>query len=159
MRMAHQRTFSIRLIEGHNVNKRRAVAFLECNPVSDEINAKTVFVGIPESRDRELRTRFDYWLDGGVNKKWFHGWDNPPKKGCFTFKWKDKKQEHRFYGFICNPLPDFPSFQLCVLICDAPKNTWESPGELDEVIRLKDDLEVNKAIERFRPHLRRAIGV
>jgi hypothetical protein len=146
--MEGQITYSVELIHGHRIT-RRGLAFLICE--SDKnINAKTVFGGLKDNKERMLRTRFDYWLDGGINDDWFHGWPNDPSyKECFVFKWNDRRLHHRLYGLLCNPLDRYTWFQLCVLVSHAKKNTWKTdPAELDAVIKLREKTEVKEAVKR-----------
>jgi hypothetical protein len=120
--MAGRYRFS--LAEGHPA-KHRAIGFLE--EIIDEgdgesrIDAKVEFDSLGLSnlkKRRELDTRFDYWIDGGRNDKWFHGWPNDyDVKECFCFKWEHKKRTHRLYGFLFHPQSHTnPAFQICVLV-------------------------------------------
>lgn len=146
--MIQQKMYSVELISGHRIGQR-GIAFLVC--VTDKnINAKSIFQKLKPKQERELRTRFDYWLDGGVNNKWFHGWPNNDRyKDCFVFKWKESNRHHRLYGFLCNPLKDRPSFRLCILSGHAWKNTWETDlSELDGVIKISKDISIHDAIEK-----------
>lgn len=119
-----------------------------------EIDAKNTFQKLKEKRKDELLSRFDYWIVGGVRDQYFHGWpNNSTYKECFVFKWKDKRQYHRMYGFLCNPKPvSARHFRLCVLISHAIKNTWETdPAELDGANRLRLDKNVIAAIKKKFP--------
>jgi len=152
--MAEQKTYSIELIRGHEIT-RRGLAFLICES-DGNIDAKSVFERLRPNREREVRSRFDYWLHGGTNDKWFHGWpNNPTYKDCFVFKWKERSQHHRLYGFLCNPLFNGKSFfRLCVLVSHATKNTWETdPAELDGVNEIKEKGEVKEAVWKAVKHL------
>lgn len=103
------------------VSKRRAIVFLGGN---GEWNAKVAFDGLEKEKERLLRSRFDYWIDGETNNRWFHGWpNNADHKHCFCFKWKTGNVHQRLYGFLCWPLPHDPSFQACVLIYHTTKTT------------------------------------
>src|SRR5271170_130428 len=100
-------------IAGLKISARRAVVFLVRN---GEVNGKSIFDGLPANRDREVRNRFDHWIDGNnAPAKYFHGWDNAKYDRCFCFKWKESGVHQRLYGFLCNPKRDNPRFQLCVL--------------------------------------------
>ena len=141
--------YIVESVAGLRPSTRRAVAFLCCES-NDEIDAEPVFNRLEPKREREVRNRFDHWIDGGTNKRWFHGFDNLEYRGCFAFKWKDKNQHHRFYGFLHHPLPARnAAFQVCVLASHATKNTWETDlAELDDVNRWRADPEVTAAVLR-----------
>lgn len=102
---------------------RRGIGFLE-KPDDLTLNAKAKFDSLLVNREREVRSRFDHWISGGIHDKWFHGWPNDVQvKECFCFKWKDKRQNHRFYGFLYHPQPKSnPAFQICVLASHDVKN-------------------------------------
>lgn len=103
---------------------------------------------------RQVRSRFDYWIDGGIEPRYFHGWPNNLKyKDCWVFKWKESRRCHRLYGFLCHPRRlSNPRFQLCVLVSHATKNEWETdPTELDDANLLRADVLVIAAIEKAFP--------
>ncbi len=114
------------------------------------LNASAVFDQLQPARAREVRTRFDHWIDAAQpNDKWFHGWPGHPRYGgCFTFKWKENRTNHRFYGFLCHPpLISDASFHLCVLVYHATKNERETDeSELDRVCALRAQANVIAAI-------------
>src|ERR1700726_1796854 len=134
-------------IDSLRISLRRAVVFLVCN---GEFNGKTAFDKLPPARDREVRNRFDHWIDGNVFKKYFHGWDGSEYKHCFCFKWKADRVHQRLYGFICNPKRDNKRFELCVLVLYTAKTT-EDTGVviLDEINRLRGRTDVTAAIQRY----------
>ena len=140
--------FAVRVVEGLQASNRRAIAFLEC--ASDAaIDASRVFEELDITKERQLRSRFDHWIGNGTNDEWFHGFPNDREhKDCFTFKWKENRQRHRFYGFLPNARPlDDPRFQVCVLAYHAAKNTWETDYTiLDRCIRLLQNPDVSRAI-------------
>jgi hypothetical protein len=144
--MAGEKSYVVEMVSGHNIT-RRGLAFIICDNDQD-IDAKVVFNGLDQKIQRTLHTRFDHWLDGGTNDYWFHGWPNDAKhKDCFVFKWREKSQNHRLYGFLYHPLSLDQGFQLCILVSHAKKNTWETdPRELDGANELKDEPAVKKAI-------------
>lgn len=149
-------SYTVRLVDGVKPSSRRAIAFLSCSGDSN-IDAGVVFGGLKQKREREVRSRFDYWIDGSRADKWFHGWPNDADyKQCFVFKWKDKNQHHRLYGFLCNPQPiTNPSFQLCVLVSHAMKTKWETdPHELDGANSLRANPAVKAAIAKLHPELK-----
>ncbi len=144
-------SFTVHLLDGAKASKRRAIAFLECTEDAG-IDARAVFQRLGNNREREVRSRFDYWIDGNIHDKYFHGWPNSQRyKQCFVFKWRDNNQNHRFYGFLCNPLPaENPSFQLCVLVSHAIKDRWETDErELDGANSLRLNPPVNAAIAKL----------
>lgn len=147
--MAGDNPYVVELVDGNPPNTRRGLAFLICKSNAD-INAKSTFDELNIKRQREIRTRFQWWLDGMINDKWFHGWPNDPSyKDCFVFKWKEKRQNHRLYGFLCHPLNHNPRFQLCVLVSHASKSKHNTdPRELDGANKLKVNENVKKAIQQ-----------
>ena len=99
-------------------------------------------------------TRFDAWIDGKIEKKWYHGWDRSEFQGkytnCFVFKCKEKRSEHRFYGFLYNPKLSNPRYQICVLVVHAFKNEWATDEtDLKEVERIRTTPAVKKVIDDF----------
>ena len=126
--MANKReTFSVLKVSGQRTSERRAVAFLIC-PENAGLNAYGVFGKLSGDREREVRQRFDYWIDFGTKDNWFHGFPNDKKYDrCFTFKWKEKRQHQRFYGFLSHAKPvEVPNFQACVLVYHTAKNADET---------------------------------
>jgi hypothetical protein len=109
-------------VPGHSVG-RRAIGFLE-EVDNLSLNAKAKFDSLGPVKDRDLRKKFDYWLGGGRHDKWFHGWPNDHEvKECFCFRWDEKGQRHRFYGYLYHPQPKTdPPFQVCVLAYHDVKN-------------------------------------
>jgi hypothetical protein len=141
-------------VELHEVNKYRGLAFLICENDKD-VDAKSVFGNLKPKADRQVRTGFDTWLIDKPNKKRFHGWDDSKRHDCFVFKWKEGQQGHRLYGFLYNPLPKYPNFQLCVLVLHATKNRWKTePRSLNKVNELKANGLVKKAIVEATKNLK-----
>jgi hypothetical protein len=90
-------------VGGLRRSERRAIAFLQCVGNGD-LDAASIFNSLDETRSRELRTRFDHWIDRLVQDRYFHGWPSVTKhKECFVFKWKADRLNNRFYGFLFNP--------------------------------------------------------
>ena len=139
-------------VSGLRISTRRAVAFLRCDG-NQQIDAMSVFDGLKKERERELRERLDYWIDGGTHDKYFHGWpNNPVYKQCFVFKWKENRMCHRMYGFLIHPTPNLDaSFQVCVLVSHASKAQWDTDiRELDGSKALsKDPLVIAAVAEEF----------
>lgn len=72
--------YSIARIDGLKISSRRAIVFLVRN---GEMNGKSVFDRLPKDRDREVRNRFDHWIDGNdAPAHYFHGWNNPNTTGA-----------------------------------------------------------------------------
>lgn len=115
-------------IEGQQKSDRRGVGFLE--EILDEgenssLDAKDEFDSLSEKKEREVRSRIDYWISGAPpNDRWFHGWPNDYEvKEYFCFRWDERRQQHRLYGFLWNPQPMTNArFQLCVLTYHDAKN-------------------------------------
>ena len=122
-----RKTYSVSIVRDLQRSSRRAVAFLRC-PADVTIDAKETFESLSKEREREVRNRFDHWIGGGTNDKWFHGWPGDPNdKDGFAFKWKENRRTHRLYGFLSHPDPlNRPRLQVCVLIFHAAKNTEET---------------------------------
>jgi hypothetical protein len=138
---------SIARIGGLRNSSRRAIVFLLCN---GGFNGKTAFDKLPQARNREVRNRFDHWIDGNVFPKYFHGWDVPKYRECFSFRWKDKRVHQRLYGFICNPKRDDQRFELCVLVFHTSKTSEDTDFTiLDEINRLRLDASVLAAIQNY----------
>jgi hypothetical protein len=157
--------YQFSLVEGLRIG-RRAVGFLEDQAENSSLNAKVKFDSLRPPKDRDVRRRFDHWLEFGIKDNWFHGWPNDGTvKGCFSFRWEEKgRQHHRFYGFLYHPQPKtFPSRQICVLAYHDVKTDLNTNRTL--LIRsmgLRANVEVRKAIafvfeDVERPQERRPI--
>ena len=122
----------------------------------DELDAGTVFDALTDNLERLVRSRMNYWLDGGTHDPYFHGWREPRYRGCFVFKWDERKVAQRLYGFLCNPFPRSDAgFQTCVLVLHAEKKEQETDSaNLDRVIRWREDLRTNGAIASIYPEYR-----
>jgi len=77
-------------------------------------------------------------------------------KHCFVFKWKENRQNHRLYGFLCNPQPTSrPGFQLCVLATHRTKNERETDErELEIAVSLRASPDVIMAIQSIYPDVK-----
>jgi hypothetical protein len=145
--------YSVSPIGGLRSNNRRGLAFLERSDDAD-INAKAVFERLQEKTKRDLRTRFDHWIDGNHHDKYFHGWPGDERyKECFVFKWRKGKVHHRLYGFLINPKPqENPRYQLCVLVSHGTKTEeYTDLTELDGAKDLRAREEVIRAVKRAFP--------
>ena len=130
---------------------RRGVSFL-ISP-NEKVTAKPVFDGLENSNpERMLLTRFEAWVDGLLNDKWYHGWAQSQFAGkytnCFVFKYKGKRLEQRFYGFLYNPKtkPSDHGYRLCVLIRHASKKEWET-DETD--LKIVEEIRTTPAVQRI----------
>jgi hypothetical protein len=143
-------------IESLQRSKDRALAFLIC-PDEPDIDAREVFDSLPDDKKRLLRDRFDYWLQHGKHNPYFHGWDHAPYKNCFVFKWKQKTQHQRLYGFLIHPCPNTNKrLEVCVLVSHAPKNTEETdPAELNGALALSQRIDVIHAVKLAFPDIRK----
>jgi hypothetical protein len=146
------KSFSFRLPSGFRFT-RRAIGFLEST--DGELDAGSVYDGLNGKVLLDVSTRFDHWLQGNVYDKYFHGFSDE-HRDCFTFKWHVKRQEHRFYGFLCNPRPQTDAgFRICVLVYSVPKNEWETDlSVLARILRLQFDLRVAEAIAKVYPEFK-----
>lgn len=119
--MGKDKSYSIAQIKGLIPSERRSVVFLKSSD-DDRVNAKIVYDKTVSSKkgkdfERRMLDRFDYWIKGGQQDKYFHGWNEPNYRNCFVFRCTFKKRNHRFYGFLCHPTPKKNArFQICVLI-------------------------------------------
>lgn len=117
-----------------------------------QVDAKRTFESMKEKLQRDLRARFDYWLDGFTHDKYFHGWPNlPDYKKCFCFKWKQAGTQHRLYGFLDNPRPNDPGFQVCVLVTHDQKTDETNFGVLDHINDLRVTAMVRNAVRQCFP--------
>jgi hypothetical protein len=140
--------YSVTTIKGVPRTRRRGIGFLESSD-NGRVNAKRCFDELKEKTARDVRSRFDYWLGGGICDKYFHGWPNDwEHKHCFVFKWKQAGTHHRLYGFLCHPMQTTnPAFQVCILVSHARKNTEETdPSELNAVNEFRMEKEVVCAV-------------
>ena len=140
-------TYIVTRVSLLKMSERRGIVFLSCQEDAS-LDAAAVFDGLDDKRERLIRSRFEYWIDGNTNNRWFHGFNEEEYKTCFVFKWKERRQNHRLYGFLCNPKPHSDArFQLCVLACHTNKNEWETDlNELDGVCALQSNPLVRIAI-------------
>jgi hypothetical protein len=136
--------YSVSRVPRIKISPHRALLMLRCKN-DTEINAEQVLSDLSPKRDREVRDRFDFWIDGGVKDEYFHGWPNEVEfKECFVFKWKEKRIRHRLYGFLINPMPFRDrSFLLCVLALHVTKGAWETDkAVLRKIVKLRREEDV-----------------
>jgi len=152
--MASSNPYAVTQIDGLKPSERRGIVFL-VSPENPDLDASETFDNLEQKQERAVRDRFDLWIDGIEHRdNYFHGWPNHPKyKGCFVFKWREGKQNHRLYGFLFHPQPRTrPRFQLCVLISHAIKNEKETdPSEMSQVDKLRSEIEVIRAVKAAFP--------
>ena len=139
----------IKEIQGH-YSRHRGLVFVHM-PDETRVNAAVAFDELYDKDKRNLRTRFDHWLGGGVHKKYFHGWDKSEYQGryvnCFVFKLTVKRSETRFYGYLCHPNLKAPRFEVCLLILHTCKDQWETKeADLKFVKEIGEDPRVKKAL-------------
>lgn len=141
-----------RLVPQIRRNERRAVGFLEGH---GELNAASVFDGLDEKQKNFMRVSMDIWVDGANGPATrFHGFPNDADYWmCFVFKAKEKRQHHRFYGYLCNPQPTLnPKLQLCVLCIHAMKNERETDrAELERVKAWHSSIAAKQAVQAIFP--------
>ena len=148
--------YEIKTINGLRRSARRGIAFLT-QKGNEELNGRSEFNRLSGKTAKEVRARFDHWIDGNRHDRYFHGFpNNPTYKVCFVFKWNERNLCQRLYGFIHHPYPQMnPAFQLCVLCSQATKTVWETdPAELNGALRLSVSAQVLAAINISYPDVR-----
>lgn len=133
-------------IAGLKGSIKRSIVFLD----GDGCQAISELKGLTQNNERDVRNRFDYWVEGGKpHDNYFHGWPNLlAYKDCIEFRWKEKKVRCRFYGFLCHPRKSDPSFHVCVLTGYDRKTTNDTDFTiLDAAIRLKSHPDIKKLLE------------
>jgi hypothetical protein len=136
---------ALKRITGLKESTRRAIVFLE----GSDCEASAIFSGFSDKTRRDVLSRFDYWIDGGINDNYFHGWPNlAAYKDCFSFRWREKKVRCRFYGFFYHPHKSDARFQVCVLTGFDRKTQEETDFTiLDIANRFKNDPYIKKLLE------------
>ncbi|MBZ5537767.1 MAG: hypothetical protein LAO31_17570 [Acidobacteriia bacterium] len=152
--MSNDPPYFVSRVQGLCYNsQKRGIAFLEETGKEDEIDARITFESLKEKIRRNLLSRFEYWISGGVQNKYFHGWPNDARhKECFVFKWKEAGTNHRLYGFLINPRPvTLPAYQVCILCSRAHKKDETDPTILDWMMELRANEKVIHAIKSAIP--------
>jgi hypothetical protein len=145
--MAIEGSVCIEYVENLKITKHRGVAWLIVKPPDKHITAKAIFEKLNEKKKQMLFSRFEYWIDGGIHDKYFHGWNEDDYRDCFVFKLNNL----RLFGFLCNPKKDEPSFQLCVLCSHSLKDGWEADkSEKDRMNELKKDEKILVALKNIK---------
>ena len=127
----------------------RSVGFLE-EDGSQDLNAKSEYEALSQKGAWAIRTRVDHWVDGNnVPPRYFHGWNTDGYRECFVFK----KDEDRFYGFKCHPMPRTKAgFEMCVLTFHDSKFEEDSNYTLlDRINILRKHPSVIAAIRKKYP--------
>lgn len=127
-------------VPGVKQTGHRAVAYLIW-PEDNEVTAGATIAKLAKAGGNEkdkLWSRFDHWVDGNIYPKYFHGWDEPGFRHCFTFKWNKNADMQRMYGTLFNPRQKMPGFQVCMLFSHVVK-----------VGKLTDPQQKKKAEELF----------
>lgn len=136
----------VTFISGLPPNSRRGLAFLQLDR-DENLNAKSVFDGLPEKTRLDVLARFQHWMDGQVFDDYHHGWGSPDNRLCYVFKWKQKNVRQRMYGFLAHPKRDNQQFMACILVSRTPKSQGETdPAHLALSNRLRQRTDVIKAI-------------
>ena len=114
-------------VPGAKGTMKRAVAYLTWDEDADVTAAPTIekIATSGGTEKSKVWSRFDFWVDFGINKKYFHGWHEPGFKHCFVFKWNkggpDEKTMQRLYGSLFHPRPKTPGFEVCLLFSHCVK--------------------------------------
>jgi hypothetical protein len=150
--MMEAKPCSLEPLPGQRDSPRRAVLFLIYKKMQF-INAKDEFLALSKDEERTLLSRVDYWNDGKVFKKYFHGWDTSQYKGRYTKCFVFKLQDRRFYGFLAHPKITDSRFEVCVLVLHEEKNQWETEeSDLRRIKEISEDVVVRKALtEHYNP--------
>lgn len=130
------------MVQGVPPSARRGIAFLESDGDA-RVTGRGVYDGLKETIARTLRSKFEYWIGGNIQPKYFHGWGDHEYRHCFTFKWKGAGTQHRLYGFLCHPRPNDPRFQACILVLHDRKNRPDTDHTLLDFInelRVRQDI-------------------
>jgi hypothetical protein len=127
----------------------RGVGFL-IYPSNHSVTAHETFHGLSEEEQKYFRVSADYWVDGLICPRRFHGWNKSEFRGqyqrCFVFK----QDEHRFYGFLLHPKDEERRYQYCLLASYAWKvqqNTEER--YLRQCVELGDTAPIHGAVKSY----------
>ncbi len=139
---------------------RRGVAFLISG--NKRVTAKDAFDGLNQNTRSFFSTRFDQWVQGKQNDKWYHGWSRSEFGGiytnCYVFKSKEKKLEQRLYGFLCHPIASNQRYLACILINHAVKKQHETDTvNLKDVEEIRTNIDARKAVNAFFEEIKDAL--
>jgi hypothetical protein len=139
-----QGLIKFRLYTGVRQEGRRRVGILEGH---SELNTSDGIGSLTAKEQKDLLVRIQRWVDGANGpKRYFHNFPGDSIcPVCFVFK---VGNHHRFYGYLCNPLPRTDrALQVCVLCSHAIKNEWETdPAEKKLVKRWSESSEAKAAL-------------
>jgi hypothetical protein len=150
--MMDEKLCSLEPVPGQRNSTRRAVSFLIYKK-EQFVNAKDAFLALTVDEQRTLLSRIDYWIDGKIAKRYFHGWDSSQYRGKYTECFVFKLQDRRFYGFLAHPKSADRRFEVCVLVLHEEKNQWETEeSDLRRSKGISEDSDVRKALtEHYDP--------
>ena len=138
-------SISFQLVPNVRQGSGRAVGMLEGHP---DLCAD-VLLNLPQSDARYQRYSMERWTSGI---------DGPqtrchPFEGTDYFVFKDVVKKHRFYGFLCHPLPKTNKrFLLCVLTTYARKKEDKmNPADLGRVQQWMNTSATSAAIKVAYP--------
>jgi len=140
-------SISFRLVPDMRQGKGRAVGMLEGHP---DLCAGTL-IALPAKDAKYQRYSMERWasgLDGPQSR--CHRFD-----GTDYFVFKDVARQHRFYGFLCHPLPKTNKrFFLCVLTTYANKKEDKTdPADLPRAKAWMDAPATKAAIKLVYPDI------
>lgn len=136
----------VEFVDGQAVTQRRGILWAVGGRGLD---AKQVFEGLAPNHEAFLRDSMKAWIDGAQDiATRFHGFPNDPSfKDGYVFKWREKRVQHRIYGFKMRPGLPTGNFETCVLAMHSTKDTDEtSPWMKKAIYRLRDDDEIRAAV-------------
>ena len=127
----------------------RGVGFL-IYPSNHNVTARETFYGLPEEEQKHFRVSFDYWVDGLIQPRRFHGWNKSEFSGqykrCFVFK----QDEHRLYGFLLHPKDEESRYQYCLLAAYGWKVQQSTEEKyLRQCTELGDMVPVHRAVKNL----------
>jgi len=139
-----------RLVKGVKRTASRAIGFLGGD---DRLDASAEFGKLKESRRRLILDSMDAWTNGTPDiSTRFHGWPNDDECWmCYVFKAREGNVGHRFYGYLCNPLPDARGFRVCVICTHARKT--ERASDRAELLFVKSWSQSGEALAAIRAGL------
>jgi len=136
---------NFQLVPDIRQGSKRAVGML----YGDQDLCAEKLTGLSEKDAKYNRYSMERWTGGlnGPNSR-SHQFDGTP-----YFVFKQVAKMHRFYGFLCHPLPNTDaSFQLCVLTTYAQKKeNATDTAELGRVKAWMDAPATQAAIRLFYP--------
>jgi hypothetical protein len=150
--MSTRERYEVIKIEGlRYTGRQRGVAFL-IDKDDKTVDAEAVYDKLGEKKRGDMLGRFDHWMDGNTYDHYYHGWPNDPSdKHCYSFRWREGKVRHRFYGF----LQKTNNFLACVLVSHGSKTEEHTnPTQLNRAEELRATMDVMRALRRTFPELK-----